>query len=71
MGAIQKTNLNFNVNITQNGANLFGIRSNRVYNVKNISAYTAIDANRRNTFLIPGNAIGTNLLNNGPSVLRC
>jgi len=25
---------NFNVNLTQNGANLFGIKSNRVYNVK-------------------------------------
>ncbi len=56
---------NFNVNITQNGANLFGIKPNRVYNVKNIAAYTAIDPNRRNYFLIPGNTTGSNLLNNG------
>jgi glycosidase len=56
---------NFNVNITQNGANLFGIKSNRVYNVKNIAAYTAIDPTRRNHFLVPGGVTGTNLLNNG------
>ena len=60
---------NFNVNITQNGANLFGIKSNRVYNVRNIAAYTAIDPNRRNIFLISGNTTGTNLLNNGLFVL--
>ena len=56
---------NFNVNLTQNGANLFGIKSNRVYNVKNIAAYTAVDSNRRNNFLIPGSVTGTNLLNSG------
>ena len=60
---------NFNVNITQNGANLFGIKSNRTYNVKNIAAYTAIDPTRRNNWLIPGNVSGTNLLNNGLFVL--
>ncbi len=60
---------NFNVNITQNGANLFGIKSNRVYNVKNIAAYTAIDSSRRNHFLIPGNIAGTDLLNNGLFIL--
>jgi len=60
---------NFNVNITQNGANLFGIKSNRTYNVKNIAAYTAIDPNRRNVWLIPGNISGTNLLSNGLFVL--
>ena len=32
---------NFDVNVSQNGANLFGIQSNRTYNVKNIAAYTA------------------------------
>jgi hypothetical protein len=56
---------NFNVNITQNGSNLFGICSNRWYNVRNVAAYTAIDPNRRNYFLIQGNVSGTNLLNNG------
>jgi glycosidase len=56
---------NFNVNITQNGGNLFGIKSKRTYNVKNLAAYTAIDPNRRNNWLIPGNISGTNLLSNG------
>jgi len=56
---------NFNVNITQNGANLFGIKSNRTYNVKNIAAYTAIDPNRRNVWLWGSGMTGTNLLANG------
>jgi hypothetical protein len=56
---------NFNVNITQNGSNLFGIKSGRTYNVKNIAAYTAIDPNRRNYWLIPGGVSGDNLLNTG------
>src|SRR5205085_923747 len=30
---------NFDVNITQNGSNLFGIKSGRAYDVKNIAAY--------------------------------
>src|SRR6185369_7931268 len=60
---------NFNVNITQNGSNLFGIKPDRTYNVRNIAAYTAIDGTRRNTWLIPGNTTGSNLLNNGLFVL--
>src|SRR5437867_4474761 len=60
---------NFNVNITQNGSNLFGIKTNRTYNVKNIAADTAIDGNRRNYWLIPGTASGSTLLNNGLFVL--
>ncbi len=60
---------NFNVNITQNGSNLFGIKPGRIYNVRNIAAYTQIDGTRRNQFLIPGNISGTNLLNNGLFVL--
>jgi glycosidase len=56
---------NFNVNISQNGANLFGIKPGRLYNVKNIAAYTALDPNRRNVWLIPGGVSGENLLNNG------
>ena len=39
---------NFNVNITQGPGNLFGVKSNRTYNVKNIAAYTVIDGSRRN-----------------------
>ena len=50
---------NFDVNITQNGGNLFGIQNNRLYNVKNISAYTAIDPNRRNYWLWKGGTGGT------------
>jgi hypothetical protein len=56
---------NFNVNITQNGANLFGIKPGRIYNVKNIAAYTAIDGNRRNVWLWGGGIAGSNVLANG------
>jgi len=58
----------FDVNVTQNGSNLFGIQSNRLYNVKNISAYTAIDPNRRNYWLWnggTGGVYGSNVLANG------
>lgn len=56
---------NFNVNITQNGSNLFGIKPARLYNVKNISAYTAMDANRRNVWQWGGGIAGSNVLANG------
>ncbi len=59
---------NFNVNITQNGANLFGLKPARIYNVKNISAYTGIDGNRRNVWLWNGGSggiAGSNVLANG------
>ena len=56
---------NFNVNVTQNGSNLFGIHTGRSYNVRNIAAYTGVDSTRRNTFLISGNVTGDNLLANG------
>jgi glycosidase len=62
----------YNFDITANGSNLFGIKPGRVYNVKNIAAYTKIDANRRNYWLWPdedaGPSLGvpgSNLLNNG------
>jgi hypothetical protein len=56
----------FDVNITQNGSNLFGIQPGRTYNVKNIAAYTAIDPNRRNYWLWAGGGIaGSNVLANG------
>ena len=55
----------FNVNITQNGSNLFGIKPGRIYNVKNISAYTGYDANRRNYWLWGGGIAGSNVLANG------
>jgi hypothetical protein len=46
---------NYNVNVTQNGSNLFGINGSRTYNVRNISAYTGSDPNRRNAWLWNGN----------------
>ena len=55
----------FNVNITNNGANLFGIKPGRIYNVRNISAYTGFDANRRNVWLWGGGIAGSNVLSNG------
>ena len=39
----------FNVNITQNGSNLFGITANRTYNIKNISADLEYDTTRAST----------------------
>ena len=56
---------NFNVNLTQNGSNLFGIKPARIYNVKNISAYTGADANRRNAWLWGSGTAGSNVLANG------
>ena len=59
----------FNVNITANGTNLFGIDPGRMYNVKNIAAYERIDPSRRNDWLWGVNGIaGSNLLSNGVSV---
>ena len=58
----------FNVNITENGSNLFGIQSNRLYNVKNIAAYTGVNTNRRNIWLWNGGVggiYGSNILANG------
>jgi hypothetical protein len=56
----------FNVNISANGTNVFGISSNRIYNVKNISAYVGADPNRRGYWLWGGDGIsGSNLLANG------
>jgi len=59
---------NFDVNVSQNGANLFGIQPARLYNVRNLSAYTAINANRRNYWLWnggTGGVAGSNVLANG------
>ncbi len=57
---------NFNVNITTNGSNLFGINPSRMYNAKNIAAYLGIDPNRNTYWLWGSNGIaGSNLLANG------
>lgn len=55
----------FNVNINQGGGNLFGIKSNRLYNVRNLAAYLGADALRRSVWLWPGGAWGSNVLANG------
>jgi hypothetical protein len=58
----------FDVNITQNGSNLFGIQPQRLYNVKNIAAYLGSDPNRRNYWLWnngAGGLAGSNILSNG------
>ncbi len=54
---------NFDLNITQNSANLFGIKRGRNYDVRNIAAYTGVDPNRRNYFL--NRKTGDQLLDNG------
>jgi hypothetical protein len=57
---------NFNLNLTANGTNLFGINSNRMYNVKNIAAYQGADPNRRSYWLWGTTGLaGSNLLANG------
>jgi glycosidase len=56
----------FNINISENGTNLFGINPNRMYNVKNIAAYSAIDPARGSYWLWgPSGVAGSTLLNNG------
>jgi hypothetical protein len=58
----------FAVNVLQNGTNLFGIKSNRTYNVKNIAAYTGVDTNRPGYWLWGEGTSGSNLLTSGISV---
>lgn len=55
----------FNVDVTSNGSNLFGIKAGRTYNVKNIAAYTRFDSNRRSTYLWPTSRSGSDILDNG------
>jgi glycosidase len=57
----------FNVNIDQDhdGTNDFGIRPERLYNVKNMAAYTGNDPNRRNAWLWGTGRTGSDLLTNG------
>jgi len=58
---------NFDLNITQNGSNLFGIKSGRTYDFKNVAAYigtfSGADQNRRNVFL--NRKTGDQLLSGG------
>lgn len=56
----------FNVNITQNGSNLFGMKPSRTYNVRNIAADTAQDASRRTVWLWGNNGrTGSDVLTSG------
>ncbi len=58
----------FNVNITQNGSNLFGIQPGATYNVINIAAYTGQNnsqPSRAYTFLWTNNRTGSDILANG------
>jgi hypothetical protein len=59
----------FSVNVTANGANLFGIKPGRIYNVKNLAAYRGADSNRANVWLWGTTGVaGSNLMANGISV---
>lgn len=57
----------FNVDVDTDGdhVNDFGIRPDRLYNVKNTSAYTGVDANRRDAFLWGEGRRGSDILRNG------
>jgi len=56
----------FEVNVSQNGTNIFGINPDRIYNVKNIAAYQGTDLNRSSYLLWGSNGIrGSTLLSNG------
>jgi glycosidase len=54
-----------NVDADHDGVNDLGIRPGRLYNVKNIAAYTGVDPNRRDAFLWPAGRGGSDLLTNG------
>lgn len=60
----------FDVDVDSGAQNLFGIRAGRTYNTKNIAAYTAQDAGRRDAWLwgVSGRS-GADLLANGVTVL--
>jgi hypothetical protein len=60
----------FNVNVDANhdGVNDFGIKPERLYNVKNIAAYTGTDTHRRDTLLWGNGRLGSDLLRNGIDV---
>jgi glycosidase len=55
----------FNVNINQNGSNLFGIDPSRTYNVQNIAADLKWNATRNTQWLWGSGRTGSDVLNNG------
>ena len=54
---------NFDLNVNGASGNLFGIKSTRTYNVKNIAAYLGLDSTRRDQFL--NQKTGAQLLSDG------
>ncbi|MFT5108131.1 MAG: hypothetical protein ACI9UA_003774 [Pseudoalteromonas tetraodonis] len=59
----------FDIDIDSGGGNLFGIEPDRIYNTKNIAAYTGQDPGRRDTWLWgAAGRTGTDLLANGVTV---
>jgi glycosidase len=57
----------FNVDVDNDhdGMNDFGIKPDRLYNVKNIAAYAAVDPHRSDVWLWPSARPGSDLLKNG------
>jgi hypothetical protein len=60
---------NLNVDADGDGTNDFGIKANRLYNIKNIAAYTRNDAKRNQVFLWQAPQRGQDLLANGLVVI--
>jgi glycosidase len=56
---------NLNVDTDNNGVNDFGIKADHMYNVKNIAAYTGMDARRRDIWVWPAARTGSDLLAKG------
>lgn len=59
----------FNLNINSGGSNLFGIKSGRTYNIKNLAAYTGANPNRRSEWVWTTSRTGADLLANGIGVI--
>jgi hypothetical protein len=57
----------FNVNIDEDhdGTNDFGIKPDRLYNIKNIAAYTGTDSHRRDIWIWNNPRSGSDVLKNG------
>lgn len=56
---------NVNVDLDGNHVNDFGIRPDRIYNVKNVAAYTGVDPHRRDVFLWGAGRRGSDILQKG------
>jgi glycosidase len=53
------------IDADHDGANDFGIKPDRLYNVKNMAAYTGLNPTRNEVFLWPGGRTGSDLLRKG------